>query len=86
MAPLIKREMDKRYSPTWHVFIGKVRCARPLPARALLIAGSAPSRCIPAIVDAGGRAQDFGANVTHENKSFISFILGPLSFLVFKSG
>ncbi len=52
MAPLIKREMDKRYSPTWHVFIGK----------------------------------DFGANVTHENKSFISFILGPLSFLVFKSG
>jgi len=24
--------------------------------------------------------------VTHENKSFISFILGPLSFLVFKSG
>ena len=57
MAPLIKREMDKRYSPTWHVFIGKVRCARPLPARALLIAGSAPSRCIPAIVDAGGRAR-----------------------------
>ena len=52
MAPLIKREMDKLYSPTWHVFIGK----------------------------------DFGANVTHENKSFISFILGPLSFLVFKSG
>eukprot|EP01047_Picozoa_sp_COSAG01_P013198 COSAG01_NODE_614_length_14830_cov_87.820572_1_plen_72_part_00 len=71
MAPLIKREMDKRYSPTWHVFIGK----------------------------------DFGANVTHENKSksrlpvsserclvhprragFISFVLGPLSFLVFKSG
>ena len=35
MAPLIKREMDKLYSPTWHVFIGK----------------------------------DFGANVTHENKS-----------------
>jgi dynein light chain LC8-type len=24
MAPIIKREMDKRYSPTWHVFIGKV--------------------------------------------------------------
>ena len=56
MAPLIKREMDKRYSPTWHVFIGKVRCARPLPARALLHRLRS-SRCIPAIVDAGGRAR-----------------------------
>ena len=60
MAPLIKREMDKRYSPTWHVFIGKVRCARPLPARALLHRRlrSSQVRSIPAIVDADdGRAR-----------------------------
>ena len=31
MAPLIKRELDRRYSPTWHVIVGKVGRAALLP-------------------------------------------------------
>ena len=30
--------------------------------------------------------KEFGAQVTHETKSFIYFVLGPLSILLFRSG
>eukprot|EP01051_Picozoa_sp_SAG22_P025117 SAG22_NODE_7288_length_754_cov_3.328244_1_plen_142_part_10 len=45
MAPIIKREMDKRYSPTWHVFIGKVSPppAPPPPPRTAPAPAPAPA-------------------------------------------
>ena len=84
IAAYVKREFDRRYSPTWHCVVGRNFGERARkrgggershPTRVGLLTPSPPP---PSSLQ--------GSFVTHETKCFIYFYLGQTAVLLFKSG
>ncbi len=82
IAAFIKKEFDKKYSPTWHC-IGEWYLHLFL-WKFVLCYWIWPSYFIKHSYYIVGR--NFGSYVTHETKHFIYFYLGQVAVLLFKSG
>jgi dynein light chain LC8-type len=86
VAAYIKKEFDRKYSPTWYASCVFLQLARRPPWLPLPIYLASPLRhrlCSSRHVVVG---RNFGSYVTHETKHFIYFYLGQVAVLLFKSG